>query len=910
MTFPSFFARSWISALVASLTAGGIAHGANPSADQVLAFTDKYCSSCHNDVDLEGRLDLTNLKLSLSDPANFQTWVKVYDRVQAGEMPPKEKKRPEAADLATFTKTLSSTLIADEQQQLAQTGRATRRRLNRSEYENALRDLLHAPWLLVKDQLPEDGEAFRFNKVGEALDISYVHMTRYMNAADYALRQALSVKFVQPPSTIKRYYARDERSLTNFQPNQGNSGPPVRQKFPALGTEPQSDVRFYKVPATVGADDPRRELEAVGWTSSNYVTGFDSRWNNFRAPVAGRYRLRFSGYTLWVGPDGHGVKFANGRDRVGTPRPPEWHLPNYDIVQPGRRYEPITVYSQGGTQNRRLGDFDINPTPAIQDIGDVWLLANEYIVTDATRFFRSRPTGFQGGFTNPLAQRDGSPAAAFRWMEVEGPIYDEGTTAGYKLMFGDLPLKKVEAGQAGVVIDVVAGSAAAPNGPARTANRLGSAMVEVVSQDPARDSERLLRDFMARAYRRPVAEHDVQSFLKLITQRRETGLGFAGSVLAGYTAVLASPEFVYLDEKPGRLDDYALATRLALFLWNSEPDDALRGLAARGELHRPEVLRSETERMLNDAKAERFTEGFLDYWLDIRRMDETTPSTSLYNDYYLDDSLTEAALAETRLFFNELLRRNLSTRNIVDSDFTYLNDRLATHYNIPGVNGVGMRRVALAADSMRGGFMTQAAILKVTANGTTTSPVLRGKWIMERVAGFDIPPPPAAVPAVEPDIRGAVTIRQQLDKHRADESCAACHRNIDPPGFALESFDVMGGWRDHYRATAVNTEPVRGFGKNGWPFAFTLAQPVDPSGQLKDGQTFNDVRDFKKLLLKDETQIARNFARQLSVYATGAPVRFSDRQKIEAILQKARGTQYGVRSIVQELVQSELFLNK
>jgi hypothetical protein len=303
-------------------------------------------------------------------------------------------------------------------------------------------------------------------------------------------------------------------------------------------------------------------------------------------------------------------------------------------------------------------------------------------------------------------------------------------------------------------------------------------------------------------------------------------------------------------------------------------------------------------------------EAFLDYWLDLRKMDDTNPSTTLYNDYYLDDSLTEAALAETQLYFGEMLRRDLPARLAVESDFTFLNERLAAHYGIDGVTGVAMRRVALPADSVRGGLMTQASVLKVTANGTTTSPVLRGKWIMERIVGFELPPPPASVPAVEPDIRGAVTIRQQLDKHRADESCAMCHRKIDPPGFALESFDVLGGWRDRYRATANNAEPARGFGKNGWPFAFYYALPVDPSGQMVDGRGFDDVRDLKKLLLADERQIARNLVRQLSIFATGAPVRFSDRKQIEALLDQTAAGGYGVRSLVHALIQSELFGEK
>jgi hypothetical protein len=906
---------------------------ANFSEADVAAFTDRHCSSCHNDVDKEGGLDLTSLKYAPNDPANFLTWVKVHDRVQAGEMPPKEKKRPSAGDTTTFIRTLASGLTASELQASAQEGRTARRRLNRSEYENAVRDLLQAPWLLVKEQLPEDGESHKFNKVSYALDVSYVHMQRYMMAAEEAMRQVIAVKMVQPETKLTRYYFRDDPGLINNQRGQRFD----RQKFPVLGFEAQPDVRRSAeglvrrvgalaedpkpamVPWTVGSEDPaKRELEAVGWVSSNYVTGFDSRWSQFRAPVTGKYRLRFSGYTLWVGPNGDSWNLQGppGGQKKEVYRKPMWFRPNYDDISQGRRYEPITVYAQGGVANRRIGGFDVTPEPGVQEAGEVWMHVNEYIVTDASRFYRSRPTGFQGGFTNALAQRDGMPAVAFRWMEVEGPLYDETTTAGYRQLFGDLPVARVtDANAPGVEVLIHSPGGGRGRGPGNNRGAgavagLARAKVEVTSQNPEQDAERLLRNFVARAYRRPAQESDIKLFLDLIKQRMSAGLGFAGSMLAGYTAVLASPQFVFVEEEPGRLDDHALATRLALFLWNSEPDLALRARAAKGELRQPDVLKRETERMLADPKAERFVHAFLDYWLEIRRMDETTPSTTLYNDYYLDDSLTEAATDETRLFFTEMLQKNLPARNIVDSDFTYLNDRLATHYGLPGITGVAMRRVALPADTVRGGFVTQASVLKVTANGTTTSPVLRGKWIMERIVGFEMPPPPAAVPAVEPDIRGAVTIRQQLDKHRADESCAMCHRKIDPPGFALESFDVMGAWRDRYRATAIDAEPVRGFGKNGWPFAFHLALPVDASGTLADGGSFRDVREFKKLLLRDEAQLARNFTRQLSVFATGAPVRFSDRAKIEQIVQRAKASQYGIRTIIDELIQSELFLNK
>jgi hypothetical protein len=206
--------------------------------------------------------------------------------------------------------------------------------------------------------------------------------------------------------------------------------------------------------------------------------------------------------------------------------------------------------------------------------------------------------------------------------------------------------------------------------------------------------------------------------------------------------------------------------------------------------------------------------------------------------------------------------------------------------------------------------MTQASVLKVTANGTTTSPVIRGAWVLERILGQPPAPPPPSVPAVEPDIRGTTTIRQQLAKHRDVESCAACHNKIDPPGFALESFDVMGGWRERYRATGDGAPPAKGFGHGGQKFVFHHALPVDPSGAMADGRTFADIREFKRLLLADEAQLARNLAKQLTVYATGAPVRFSDRAQIEKILQRASANHYGVRTLIHELIQSDLFLKK
>src|SRR6266498_310382 len=869
------------SLLLASASAAAAAAADLPPG--VGKFVERHCSECHDAETKKGGLDLTGLKFDLANPTNFSTWVTVHDRVEHGEMPPKKKARPEPAELESFTEALSSALVSAEQAREALEGRATQRRLNRYEYENALRDLLHAPWLQVRDSLPEDGEAHRFNKSGEALDVSHVQMARYLGAADGALRQAMAPQAERPKTKVRRYYARDQRSYTGPMKFSVFNTAPERATFPVLGFQGQPEVRAGNAPISVGRTNAElRELEGVGVVASAYEP-IEPKFNQFKAPVAGRYKLRFNAYSVWVGP---------GQSN-------KWFIPNLDDISRGRRDEPVVIYSETPPRLLRwLGKFDISPEPGVHEL-DVWLLAGETIRPDAGRLFRSRPGAAR--WQNPLAEPDGQPGVVFRWLEVEGPIYDEWPTAGHKLLFGDLPM-------------VTRKVAKATTNSGET-NRFGDRKfrpppgVEVLSKKPMADAEPLLREFIRRAYRRPAEVTEFKRFLPVVRSALKKGNSFTDAMIAAYTAVLCSPEFVCLEEKPGRLEDYALAARLAFFLWNAPPDDELRRLAAKNELHQPEVLRAQTERLLADPKSRRFVDAFLDYWLDLRRIVATAPDSGLYPDYYLDDLLTESAREETQLFFAELLRGDLPARNLVASDFAMLNERLAAHYGLPPVRGVALRPTPLPKESPRGGLMTQAAVLKVTANGTTTSPVLRGAWIMERILGQPPPPPPPNLPAVEPDIRGAATIRQQLEKHRTQESCSACHARIDPPGLALEAFDVMGGLRDRYRAMSDGV-PEKGIGKSGQKFAFHLALPVDASGQLPDGRKFRDVRDLKQLLLADEKQIARNLARQLTVYATGAPVRFADRAPIEGILERASSSHYGVRSLVHELVQSELFREK
>ena len=465
------------------------------------------------------------------------------------------------------------------------------------------------------------------------------------------------------------------------------------------------------------------------------------------------------------------------------------------------------------------------------------------------------------------------PGLKIHWVEVEGPLPETWPTESYRRVFAD--------------VDPKAGKLA--------------------------DAEKLLRTLLPKAFRRPVTEDEVKPFVALVSKALDMGQPFEAALRTGYKAVLSSPKFLYLREPAGPLDDYALASRLSYFLWSTTPDEALLNLANKGELHKPEVLRAQVERMLKDSKSKAFTENFTGQWLGLRDISATTPDKSLYPEY--EEFLQWSSVRETHLFFNELLKENLGVRNFIDSDFAMLNGRLAKHYNIPDVYGVDFRKVALKPEYHRGGVITHASVLKVTANGTTTSPVVRGVWMLDRIMGKPVPPPPANVPAIEPDIRGAVTIREQLGKHRQTENCASCHTRIDPPGFALENYDVIGGWREKYRIVvsdrkfAVNNR-FGPLGKYLAAYQYGLGLPVDSGDTLPDGRTFKTVEDFKKLILADPEQIARSITEKLMVYSTGHTVGFNDQKAINAILADAKKSDYGLRTLVHSIVASELFLTK
>ncbi|WP_206028649.1 DUF1592 domain-containing protein [Thalassoroseus pseudoceratinae] len=417
----------------------------------------------------------------------------------------------------------------------------------------------------------------------------------------------------------------------------------------------------------------------------------------------------------------------------------------------------------------------------------------------------------------------------------------------------------------------------------------------VVSKNRKADIERLMRRFATRAFRRPVEDAAILPYVQMAQQSLDDGNSMVSALRTGYRALLCSPRFLYLQETPGQLDSYAIASRLSYFLWNSMPDDELLQLAEADRLQDETVIRQQVERMLTSPKGQQFVEDFASQWLDLDEIDFTTPDRRLYPGF--DVIVQESMVAETLTFLQTMLEKNQSVTRIIAADESYLNERLARYYGIDGVSGDDMQPVNFQTqDHHRGGLLTQGAIMKITANGTNTSPVIRGVWVSERLLGREIPPPPASVPAIEPDIRGAKTIREMLEKHKSDPSCAGCHVHIDPPGFALENFDPSGRWRDRYTV-------LKGRKRSKGP-------KIDPGYVRPDGQKFESLAEYQKLLLEDPEQIAANVAGQLLTYGTGAPVEFADRPAIKQAVEETASDDYGFRSLVKAVATSPSFLSK
>ena len=409
--------------------------------------------------------------------------------------------------------------------------------------------------------------------------------------------------------------------------------------------------------------------------------------------------------------------------------------------------------------------------------------------------------------------------------------------------------------------------------------------------DEERSAKRILATLLRRAYRRPVTDADLQGPFELYRQARAEG-GFDAGIEMALSAVLVSPQFLFrVEQDPAgippntvyRLSDLELASRLSFFLWSSIPDDELLDLAIAGKLKEPAVLERQVRRMLADSRSRTLVTNFASQWLHLRNLASITPDMRLFPDF--DDNLRQAFREETELFFESILREDRSALDLLSANFTYVNERLAKHYGIPHVYGSHFRRITLGEDSRRGGLLRQASILTVTSYATRTSPVIRGKWILENILGVPPPPPLPDVPALKDNtVDGNLSVRRRLAEHRTNAICAGCHNLMDPVGLSLEKFDAIGRWR-----------------------AVEEGAPIDASGSLPDGSRFADVHGLEQALLRRPEMFVGTLAEKLLTYATGRGVEYYDAPAIRAIVREAQAKDFRLSSLILGIVRSQPF---
>lgn len=421
------------------------------------------------------------------------------------------------------------------------------------------------------------------------------------------------------------------------------------------------------------------------------------------------------------------------------------------------------------------------------------------------------------------------------------------------------------------------------------------------------DARQMLIKLLPKAFRRPVQNEEIERYFALYKGVKDKNGSFELGVKAAIKGILCSPDFLYLIEsKSDTLSSYETVARLSYFLWSTMPDKELTDLAKSTQALSKDQLLHQAKRMLKDPKSQSFIDNFTGQWLKLREIDSTVPDKKLYPEY--DEYLRNSILEETKIFFKEILQKDLSVMNFIDSDWLIINDRLAEHYLIDGIKGSNFRKISIPKDSPRGGVLTQSSIMKVTANGTDTSPILRGVWMLENILGVHLPPAPTNVPAVEPDIRGAVTIREQMDKHVEIKSCQGCHSKIDPVGFAFENFDPVGYWRDYYRTIGGEGKRVHK-DKYNRRVLYRVGPNVDSSEKFADGASFSGVKEFKAIIYKKyQEKIIYGLTQKLATYATGRPMGFSDRTDLKKITASVKSKDNGLKSIILSIIQSNIFL--
>ena len=738
-------------------------------------------------------------------PQSAEVWERVIQKLRSKMMPPVGLPRPDAAAQEAFVTYLEHEIDRAAASDPNPGRTETLHRLNRAEYQNAVRDVLGFE-IDVTDLLPPDDASYGFDNIAGVLKLNQSNLERYLTAAMRVSRGAVGSEPAVPAS-VTFPVAPDLPQYERIEglPFGTRGGTLVPYYFPRDGE--------YEIEITLMCTT-EVDLECNG------ALGF-SRPHELQVLVDGAL------VESWVLP----------------PKSVNLTYPNNDTVDgPVDKDQRWTVRLPVTAGHHHVGVTFV-------DGPDV-----EYVRTGYRRRFE-RPYRYYADtmfISVPFVDR----------VQIAGPF----ESGGHFGLAGNTPSRRT------IFTCSTAADAEAPC------------------------ARQILSELATRAYRRPATEKDVAELLAFYEQGSEEG-GFEHGIETAIQRMLVSTNFLFrierepADARPGEnylVGDLALASRLSFFLWSSVPDADLLEAALDGSLQRPNALRRQVQRMLADPKADALVDNFFTQWLSLRHVDQLRPSESLFPNF--DASLRSALRRETELFAEHIIREDRSVLELLTADYTFVNERLAKHYDIPNVQGIGFRRVEYPDDRRRG-LLGHGSILTLTSHAIRTSPVLRGKWVLENVLATPPPPPPPNVPQLEEEEIGSrktQTMREKMAAHRANPTCAACHSLIDPAGFALENFDPTGQWRDRDQRFA----------------------PLDTTGALPDGSTFSNLVEFREALMRDPERFVGSFTEKLLTYALGRGVEYYDQPAIRRIVVEAAADDYRFSSVVMGIVQSLPFKSR
>ncbi len=810
----------------ASLTCSAIAED-QPFAKSLKPFLAKYCVGCHGAKKPKSERRFDNLTGEIANDDDLVDLQDMLDQLTLSEMPPVDSKQPSSEARSKAVSWLTARIAKHHQARKPTLTPPTLRRLNSREYRNTVRDLFRLNMTMFDPttKFPRDQTSKHLDNNGGALVTSGYLLAQYLDAADQVVNRA--IKPLKKPA-VQTWTFRD-----GFRQQ-----PEIDQVH--RRTNLFEHMTLYDV---IGAD---KHEGAYG-----PILAFKEG-----VPFDGFYEIRLKAEALnrinpydpkFLGLDPNEplrLGVVAGDYLVGPlhkPQPIEPLLAEVDLADEAKWYT-LRVWLDAGYTPRFVF------RNGLMDARNLW---SKLLRRYPKQFPKRKRPGIVEARFNAIKYGK-LPQIHIHEIEIKGPFFEQWPTPSQQVILGDDSEQILESGE--------------------------------ISEQQIRAR---LTSIATAAYRQPADLDDIERVLAVVKQRRLSGRSSLDAFSDGLKTVLCAPKFLFLEQaESNRLTSTALASRLSYFLWSSKPDQQLLKLASQGELNKPDVLRKQVERMLNDEKSDAFVDGFLDAWLTMRDLGSSPPDRGQFRDYYHYD-LGPSMRQETRLFTRHLIEENLSVLNFLDSNFTFADKRLARLYGIKPPKSDGFQRVSLN-DRRRGGLLGQASVLTVTANGIDTSPVHRGVWVLENILGSPPSPPPPDVEPLDPDIRGTKSIREQLKKHRSSAVCNDCHRKIDPPGFALESFDPIGRWRDNYR---------RGV-------------KVDASGILPNGMSFKDIEGLKNILVQQKDQFARALTGKMLSYAVGRGQDLADRPHIDRVLNAISKSDYGFHELITQVVLSEPFRSR